>query len=501
MLSSASYCLRHSRRRPLAASAIALFAVSTTSAWAVPPAVTNCNDSGTGSLRNAVAGAASGDTIDMSGLTPSDPGCGGGVVSTITLTTGAIAVAQKDLTLIGPGLSAGGDYALTITQTAPNSRVILHSYGGSTGHLYVEKVRIGYASISGPNNVYGGCIASLYGAVTLTNVHVDHCSATTTALSTDVPTPHVFGGGVFAATGLTITGGVLYQNAVTATHVGVRSQGGCAMTFGPFNMTGTIVANCYANGPVGGGRVRGGALELKGSSAIITSSVIAKSKSTWIVGGVDINNATGSLQTATISNSTIAYNYAHYVVGGLYANAGQFSLNNSTIVLNQAGQYTYSFNAHTYYAAPGVSIYSIGGTVFLQSNIIANNTANGTQEDLSVGISTGLTGDASNNLVRAYKSDVTLPGGQGNLPKGTCPLLGHARNNGGGTYTFAPQSGSPVIDAGNNNANDPHTGVPALYDQRGPGYPRVSNGIADVGAHEVQKTDIVFYTEFETGCP
>jgi len=31
--------------------------------------VTNCNDSGTGSLRDAIASAASGDTIDLDGLT------------------------------------------------------------------------------------------------------------------------------------------------------------------------------------------------------------------------------------------------------------------------------------------------------------------------------------------------------------------------------------------------------------------------------------------------
>ena len=93
-----------------------------------------------------------------------------------------------------------------------------------------------------------------------------------------------------------------------------------------------------------------------------------------------------------------------------------------------------------------------------------------------------------------------LPGGQGNLAQGTCPLLGHARNNGGNTYTAAPQSGSPVIDAGNNTANDPHTGAPALYDQRGIGFPRVSGPSADIGAHEVQKTDIVFNSEFENGC-
>jgi hypothetical protein len=446
----------------------------------------------------------SGDTIDMSGLTPGAPGCGAGVFSKITLTTGAIAITQQDLTLIGPGKSA-----LLIKQTSPNSRVIVHNVAAS--QLSVSNLSVGYASVSAPasSNIHGGCIASLQGSLTLTNVGVYYCTVTTNAAAGS--NYNAFGGGVFAAAGLTIAGSAFSHDTVTANNANVRAQGGCAMTGGAFDMSKTSMAYCYATGPIGGTRVRGGALELKGSPVVITGSVIGKNQSTWVVGGVDINNGTAGLQTATISNSTIAYNYAHYLIGGVYANAGQFSLNNSTIVLNKAGQYTYTYNAHTYNAAPGVSIASANGTVSLQSNIIANNTANGTQEDLSVGASTGLTGDASNNLVRAYKSDVTLPSGHGNLPQGTCPLLGHVRNNGGSTYTFAPQSGSPVIDAGNNTANDPHTGVPAVYDQRGGpppppiaqppnGYPRVSGNSADIGAHEVQKSDIVFNAIFETGC-
>src|SRR5262249_16482300 len=141
-----------------------------------------------------------------------------------------------------------------------------------------------------------------------------------------------------------------------------------------------------------------------------------------IAGGVIVLNKP---LTTTISNSSIAYNDARYLVGGLSAYSGQVDINNSTIVLNTAGHNTYINNAKQYYAAPGVSIASNGTNFSLQSSILANNSSNGTQEDLSFGTSTGLTVAASNNLVRAYLSDVTLPSGQGNLAKGTCPLLGH----------------------------------------------------------------------------
>lgn len=52
-------------------------------------AVVNCDDSGPGSLRDAVASAASGDVIDLSALT-----CG-----TITLTSGAITTDLEQLGL------------------------------------------------------------------------------------------------------------------------------------------------------------------------------------------------------------------------------------------------------------------------------------------------------------------------------------------------------------------------------------------------------------------
>jgi hypothetical protein len=468
---------------------MAMFALSSSTAWAVPPAVTNCNDSGPGSLRDAVAAAASGDTIDFSTLTAGDPGC----VSGITLTTGAIVVSQQNLTIKG-----NGQRGIQIGQHAPNSRVITHSFPTAAGHLYLQDTKVNNGQITGSGQVNGGCVTTP-GSLTLNNVEVYECSATTTGLSTDVPAPHAYGGGVYAAAGLTISGhSLLDNNTVTANNSNVRAFGGCAETPGTFDMRDSIVAKCYANGQ----RARGGALELRGA-VTITGSVIAKSYSRFI-GGVDIHSTAPDTVTAIISNSSIAYNNALGLIGGLYSIAGHVSINNSTIVFNTAGGDTYTFNTKTYYAAPGVEVTSYHSTALsLQSTIIANNSiVSGAQEDLSTGVpyGSGTTITGSNNLVRAYLADVTLPSAQGNLPKGTCPLLGHARNNGGNTYTVAPQSGSPVINAGNNTANDPYTGVPALYDQRGPGYPRVSDGFADIGAHEVQKTDIVFNTEFETGC-
>src|SRR5262245_60783858 len=91
------------RPRPIAA-CLALAAGAAVASDADPPfpmpprgsiTVTNCDDAGPGSLRDAIAIAASGDTIDLTQL----------ACSTITLTSGALGVAQDDLTFTGPGAS------------------------------------------------------------------------------------------------------------------------------------------------------------------------------------------------------------------------------------------------------------------------------------------------------------------------------------------------------------------------------------------------------------
>ena len=72
----------------VAARAMAAFAPA---AGAVPIVVQNTNDSGAGSLREALANANPGDTIDLTGLT-----------GTITLTSGELEV-EDAVTIQGPG--------------------------------------------------------------------------------------------------------------------------------------------------------------------------------------------------------------------------------------------------------------------------------------------------------------------------------------------------------------------------------------------------------------
>ena len=66
---------------------------------------------------------------------------------------------------------------------------------------------------------------------------------------------------------------------------------------------------------------------------------------------------------------------------------------------------------------------------------------------------------------------------------GVDPMLGPLQNNGGPTETHALLPGSPAINHG-------PVPVPAFptneFDQRGPGFDRVVEGVVDIGAFEVQ---------------
>ena len=85
-------------------------------AGAATQLVTNCNNSGAGSLRQAVLDAASGDTVNFA----PDLGC-----STIVLTSGDIEIAT-DLSIVGPGpnaLAVSGDNTTDIFQVASTATV------------------------------------------------------------------------------------------------------------------------------------------------------------------------------------------------------------------------------------------------------------------------------------------------------------------------------------------------------------------------------------------
>ena len=150
-------------RRPLALCLALLFAAPAASAFASTITVTNCADSGAGSLRDAVATAISGDTIDFdANLACSTITLAGGA---ITIATGADGMPLTDLQISGPGrnvLAIDGNYA---------DRVFAHT-AGADATLRIANLALHHGFTAGD----GGCVFS-EGDVDIAYVELSECAA------------------------------------------------------------------------------------------------------------------------------------------------------------------------------------------------------------------------------------------------------------------------------------------------------------------------------------
>jgi hypothetical protein len=428
-------------------------------------AVTNCADDGDGSLRQAIANAPDGGTIDLTALD----------CSTITLTTGYIAVAQSDLRLVGPGAGL-----LSIDGGAASS-VLRHS---GTGTLAVSGLAIAngtYQSVDAPK---GGCLYSA-GNIALENAAVSGCTlegldGSASALGGAIYThgdlaltdsvvssskahgttfgSGGFGGGVYVAGNLTALGSTIRDNQAYGAPIN-NSAGGGVFVVGTTSITRTTIAY---NGAFGAG-----GLYTQASVTIDSSTISNNSASS--AAGMRASYIDGS-PTATIVNSTIAANHSFGSVGGVNLLIAA-TISNSTIALNDANN--------------GLSgLLMSGPTLELESTIIAGNTRAGdTPDDFAAYGSPVITGQ--DNLVVASTDQ---------MPPGTLtsdPMLGDLGNHGGPTETIPLLEGSPAIDAGNDVAE-------LASDQRG--FARIGGARTDIGAFEVQ-VDEIFADGFDPAAP
>jgi hypothetical protein len=417
--------------------------------------VTNCDDDGAGSLRDAVQNiAVSGDIVDMAGL----------ACSTITLTSGAIITAADDLTILGPGDDMNG---LTIDANYA-SEIFIHIGAGTFQVEYLTAINGGKYTAS-DTNAPGGCIYST-GDVSLLDAGVKYCTAEAQG------TGQAHGGGVYSKLGLTALRSTISGN--TARSTSASSSGGGAFTRGPLFTKYSWFRNNTASVVQVGNYGFGGAVWSNNDATVLNSTISGNQAGT--VAGMDLLGTTVS-QDLQVGNSTFTDNYAYHSNFGseLYlGNVGEVA--NSTITANVTKN-----PSNTKYGA-GLNI-GYFATVTVQSTILSANTINtGTSylpDDIGV-FGAGVFGGGANNLVGIASGGIELPP---DTIITVDPGLGSLSANGGPTPTMAPVSTSLAINHGNNANN-------GKYDQRGPGYPRVIGANADIGAVE---TDVIFANGFD----
>jgi len=413
--------------------------------------VTTTADSGPGSLRQALADAPGGDTIEF------DSSLNG---QTITLTSGELVVADS-ITISGPGPSL-----LAVSRNSQSSNFrIFHIQPNHT-------VAISGLTISNGNliSVSGAGIFNDQSTVTITNCVIS-------GNATDSP-PSIQCGG-----------GGIYNN-------------------GALNLINSMVTGNFATGPF----VYGGGGILNNGSLTINQCSITNNRGDRYGGGIAFerpggkrlpNNCLPKTASALIQNSTISSNqtgtYDHFGGDGAGLSGDGFIIQNSTISGNSGIGGMYGGYGGAIYGGGIITNCAISGntTNHQAGGIYANTPVELTHTILNqfqniVNNGTTVTSHGYNVSSDNGGGFLTGPGDQIN----TDPLLGPLQNNGGPTATHALLPGSPAIDAG-----DPSFTPPPYYDQRGPVFWRVRNDRIDVGSFEVQQGTTPSPTPTPTASP
>ena len=419
--------------------------------------VTNTNDSGAGSLRQAVIDANANPGLDDIAFSS--------VSGDITLTSGQIEITDS-INISGPG-------AQVLTVDGNNVSRIFSIY--DSGSYYSEPVDLMISGLTLTNAANGSAVDVNVGRKTV-NLAIQDSVISGNGESAIHLSSYNKGD-------LTIQDSVISGNSGTAMDhfdyygagkVIVRdsaisnNQGdGLRMYHGTLMVQNTIVSGNTQTG-ISAGRFRGG----------VTTSIENSTISGNGAGGVYVyfdnltidsstisGNGYGISQSlfpdedteTIISNTTISGNKGLGIVG-FYGGVIQ----HSTITGNDGGI------GHL-----GSYFYGIYNAV-IQNSIVAGNTAATGKPDLGKGVI-----DIEWSLIQDPGSTVinnTVPGS--NLI-GQDPVLGALEDNSGLTKTHALLSGSPAINSG-----DPNFTPPPDFDQRGPGFPRVVGGRVDIGAFE-----------------
>jgi hypothetical protein len=252
-------------------SALCLIALSTQAATIT---VTNTNDSSSGSLRQAVADAVDGDTINFSSSLNGQ---------TITLTSGELLV-DKSVAISGPG-------ANTLAVDANHASRVFYIASGKTVTISGLSITNGTASPPVPSYSWGGGIYNDHATLTLSN-----CTISGNSTPTDS-----FG------------------------------QGGGIFNDGSFGSAPLTVSNCTISGNSAVPGTGGGITNYSGTLTITNSTL---SGNTAQDGGGISNYGNPEYSNVTVTNSTLSGNSAAPGYGGAISNTGTLKIGDT--ILNAA---------------------------------------------------------------------------------------------------------------------------------------------------------------------
>jgi hypothetical protein len=406
--------------------------------------VENTNDSGAGSLRQAVADAAPGETIDVP-------------AGTYTLTSGELEI-KKPLTIVGAGqaeTSLGSTGDTRVIDVDEDSPLVLRDLGirgttisknivqggligASESSLIFERVTIGPNTINADGApsanggvIQGGLILVGFGDVSLIE-------------------SRIAGNRISAVGGGKAAGGVI--------------QGGLVLLSGGLTMRGSAIEGNALDARGGqdpaaeagkqlGGVIQGGGLLVspyKGLPALFESSSITGNAAD-VSGGPGSGGGVVQGGALLASNPEGAYSMANLTVAFNTARSRGTNdgiIQGASTLLNASAKGTLSILGSTFYgnaaesddASSGPANLYAQGNVSIGNTIVAAGTAGGPKnclidEDV---VSLGF------NLDSLDECGFKAPGDRVN----TDPLLGALAPGAGAALTLAPTTGSPAIDQG-----------------------------------------------------
>ncbi|HVM61509.1 MAG TPA: choice-of-anchor Q domain-containing protein [Verrucomicrobiae bacterium] len=426
--------------------------------------VTSTNDSGPGSLRDTLASASDGDTIDASSIT-----------GTILLTNGELLVTNS-VDVVGPGpdlLAVDGNQHSRVFHVGSNSVVSLSGLTVTNGAaqnyltardgifigggirndsstLAVSNCVIAENLAGGNQRCGGGGIGNINGTLTLSGCTLRGNSGELGGAIYNVGSrtlvPHLEGS---TATLIIINCSLVGNSAVVGD---IRScNGGGICNWGNGGMASAVIVNSTISG---NSAIIGGGIENNQASLELLNSTIAGN--TAPAGGSGIDNEFGA--SLKVVNSTLSSNW-YRAFGSIW----------------------------------GVSLFNYDSTVEIGSTILDS-----IDESVTIGNNGGTITSLGYNLITdagvvnpdGGADKLTATGDQNN----TDPMLGPLQDNGGPTFTCAPLCGSPAIDQGKNFSS-------ATTDQRGNGYVRTFDDCVAPNAPGGDSTDIGAYEVQQGECP